>query len=316
VGVAIAVTEAEVEPVLAGLIGGIDVAGGPTDEQLAVLRSIATNLWKRDDALDDVTPLGPVETARELERPEAQLRFCELLMALELCRHPQSVPQVRRVEEYVEALGVSEIEVATVREALETGADETSKDLERFYGGILPEISEVSLRDHYLRLDEPDHELAHRLRVLHDLPEGTLGHAYIEFYRRNNITLPGDDIHLPAHYVNHDMNHVITGYEPTAPGEIARSGFLWAANDSRRNWLEFLISMSIHETGVLTHGDIRAKVATLKRDGAPALLGEGLERGSHCRTDLSQVDHLALVELPLEQVREQFGVVPLADPTA
>jgi len=30
---------------------------------------------------------------------------------------------------------------------------------------------------------------------------------------------------------------------------------------------------------------------------------------------LSQVDHLALVELPLEQVREQFGVVPLANPS-
>jgi hypothetical protein len=314
VGFAIAITEAEVEPIVAGLLGGIDVAGGPTDEQVAVLRSITTNLWKRDGGLDDVSPRGPVETARELERPEARLRFCEILMSLELCRHPQSVPQVRRVEEYVEALGVSEIEVATVREALERGADETSKDLERFYGGILPEISEVSLRDHYLRLDQPDHELANRLRALHDLPEGTLGHAYVEFYRRNDITLPGDDIHLPAHYVNHDMNHVITGYEPTAPGEIARSGFLWAANDSRRNWLEFLISMSIHETGVLTHGDIRAKVATLHRPGAPALLGEGLERGSQCRTDLSQLDHLALVELPLQQVRDQLGVVPLAHP--
>ena len=209
---------------------------------------------------------------------------------------------------------VDGIEVQTVREALERGADETSKDLERFYDGILPEISERSLRDHYLRLDEPDPTLAERLRALHDLPEGTLGHAYVEFYRRNNITLPGDDIHLPAHYVNHDMNHVITGYEPTAPGEIARSGFLCAADDSRRNWLEFLITMSIHETGVLTHGDIRAKVATLDRHGVPHLLGEGLERGAQCRVDLSQVDHLALVEMDLDEVRRQFNVVPLAHP--
>ena len=62
------------------------------------------------------------------------------------------------------------------------------------------------------------------------------------------------------------MNHVITGYEPTAPGEIARSGFLVAANGSRHNWLEFLLTMSIHESGVLTHGEIRGEV----RDAEPA----------------------------------------------
>jgi hypothetical protein len=138
-----------------------------------------------------------------------------------------------------------------------------------------------------------------------------LGYQYLEFYRRNNIELPGDDTHLPAHYVNHDMNHVITGYEPTAPGEIARSGFLLAANDSHHNWLEFLLTLSIHESGVLNHGDIRAKVATLDREGVPEFLGEGLERGATCTVDLSQVDHLAIAHLPLEQVRENFSVAPL-----
>ena len=305
----------EIEPLVAGLVGGIDVDGGPTSEQAVVLGSIVADLWKRPDlSLDQVVPFGPGDLADALVRPDARLRFCEILMTLELCRHPQSENQVNRVEAYVSALGVSEVELRVIRESLDAGADEASNDLERFYAGILPEISEASLRDDYLHLTEPDHELAKRLRALHDLPEGTLGYSYVEFYRRNGITLPGDDIHLPAHYVNHDMNHVITGYEPTAPGEIARSGFLWAANDSRRNWLEFLVTLSIHESGVLNHGAIRAKVSTLDRQGVPELFGEGLERGPQCSADLSQVDHLALVELPLDQVREQFNVVPLARP--
>jgi hypothetical protein len=313
--VGVLIGEADVAPMVGGLLGGIDVDGGPTDEQLTVLGSITSTVLERPDlGLDDVTPISPDRVSAALTRPDDRLRFCEMLMTLELCRHPQSAQQVARVEEYVAAMGVDEIELETTRVAIERGADEASKDLERFYGEILPEISEVSLRDNYLRLSEPDHALARRLRSLRDLPEGTLGHSYVEFYRRNNITLPGDDIHLPAHYVNHDMNHVITGYEPTAPGEIARSGFLWAANDSRRNWLEFLVTMSIHETGVLNHGDIRAKVATLDRHGVPDLFGEGLERGSQCTTDLSQLDHLALVALPLEEVRRRFNVVPLADP--
>jgi ubiquinone biosynthesis protein Coq4 len=314
--VSISIEAQEVQPLVAGLLGGIDVDGGPTDEQLTVLGSIVSDLWQRSDLdLGDVAPLGPGGAAAALVRPEARLRFCEMLMTLELCRHPQSKHQVESVEAYVSTLGISGIEIQTTREALEVGADQASTDLERFYGEVLPEISEVTLRDRYLHLAEPDHQLGERLRSLHDLPEGTLGHAYIEFYRRNNLTLPGDDIHLPAHYVNHDMNHVITGYEPTAPGEIARSGFLMAANESRRNWLEFLMTMSIHETGVLNHGNIRAKVATLDREGVPELFGEGLERGSRCTTDLSQVDHLAIAERPLDQVREQFNVVPLAHPT-
>lgn len=302
----------EVGPVVAGLLGGVSISTGPTAEQMIVLDSITRHLWNRDDIdVANLTPLSADDTAAALQRPDARLRFAEMMMTLELCRHPMSLEQADLAATYVAAMGIDNVEIETTRTAIVKGAEAAATDLERCYQQILPEISELSLRDRYLRLDEPDHALADRLRALRDLPEDTLGYQYLEFYRRNNIELPGDDIHLPAHYVNHDMNHVITGYEPTAPGEIARSGFLLATNDSRHNWLEFLLTMSIHESGVLNHGDIRAKVATLDREGVPEFLGEGFARGAQCTTDLSQVDHLALAHLPLEQVRERFSIVPL-----
>lgn len=306
----------EVEPIVAGLLGGISPRGGPTPEQMVVLESITRDLWGRADIdLQNLIPLTPDQVAKALERPQARQRFAEIMMTLELCRHPMSMEQVKLAEKYVAAMGINDVEIETTRTAITKGAEAAATDLERCYDEILPEISELSLRDRYLRLDKPDHALAERLKKLRDLPEDTLGYQYLEFYRRNNIELPGDDTHLPAHYVNHDMNHVITGYEPTAPGEIARSGFLLGTNDSHHNWLEFLLTMSIHESGVLNHGDIRAKVATLNRDGVPEFLGEGLKRGSQCTVDLSQVDHLAIAHLPLEQVRENFSIVPLvADP--
>jgi hypothetical protein len=298
-----------------GLLGAIDVDGGPTDEQLAVLRAFVAHLWRRPDLdVDTLTPLTASELADRLFEDEARLRFCEMVMTLELCRHPQSAAQVSCAEACASALGVNGIAVETTRTALEQGAAVVSVDLERIYGDILPEVSERSLRDRFLRLDEPDHTLGDRLRALGDLPDGTLGRAYLAFYERNGFELPGDDIHLPAHYVNHDMNHVITGYEPTAPGEIARSGFLVAANTARHNWLEFLLTMSIHESGVLTHGEIHAKFATLSRPGVGDLLGEGLDRGRQCTVDLSQVDHLAIAGEQLAAVRERFNVVPLAHP--
>ena len=302
----------EIEPMTAGLLGGISTSTGPTTEQMIVLESLARHLGDGTDIdLQNLTPLSPDGVSKALQRSEARLRFAEIMMTLELCRHPMSLEQVDLAEKYVAAMGIDDVEIEVTRTAIVKGAEAAATDLERCYQQILPEISELSLRDRYLRLDQPDHALAERLRALHDLPENTLGYQYLEFYRRNNIELPGDDTNLPAHYVNHDMNHVITGYEPTAPGEIARSGFLLATNDSRHNWLEFLLTMSIHESGVLNHGEIRAKVATLDRRGVPEFLGEGLQRGARCTVDLSQVDHLSIAHVPLEQVRERFSIVPL-----
>lgn len=298
-----------------GLLGVIDAGDGGTAEQRAVLAAFARHLWQHPGTdADTATPLAAAGVAARLVDPTARLRFVEMAMVLELCRHPQSRAQVDRVEAYARTLGVDGVAVGSTRTALERGAAIAAEDLERTYREILPEISELRLRDRYLTLDAPDPELGDRLRALHDLPPGTLGHAYVEFYRRNNFPLPGDDVHLPAHYVNHDMNHVITGYEPTAPGEVARSGFLFAADPQRHNWLELLLTLSIHESGVLTHGDIRAKVATLARPGVADLLGEALERGAQCTIDLPSVDHLAIAADPLDEIRARFHVVPLRHP--
>ncbi len=302
----------EAEPVIGGLLGSISTSEGPTSEQLTVLDAIASHVCGRADiGVAHLTPLSPDAVARALQRPEARLRFADIVMTLEICRHPASLEQVDLAEKYVTAMGIGDQAVELTRTEIAKGAEAAATDMNRSYAGILPEISELTLRNKYLHLDRPDPELAARLKALHDLPDDTLGYQYIEFYRTHGFPLPGDDVNLPAHYVNHDMNHVITGYPPTAPGEIARSGFLMAANGSRHNWLEFLLTMSIHESGILNHGDIRAKVATLDRDGVPAYLAEGLRRGALCTTDLSQVDHLAIAHLPLEQVRANFSVAPL-----
>lgn len=299
----------------AGLLAAVDVDGGPTDEQLAVLAAFVRHVWRLPDLdVASLTPLTADEVAARLPDDLARLRFCEMAMVLELCRHPQSAAQVDCVEHCAATLGVHGIALESTRTALERGAAIAGEDLERTYRAILPEISELRLRDRYLTLDTPDPALGDRLRALHDLPAGTLGHAFVEFYRRHGFPFPGDDVHLPAHYVNHDMNHVITGYEPTAPGEVARSGFLFAANASRHNWLEFLLTLSIHESGVLTHGEIRAKVATLARPGVAELLAEGLDRGQQCTVDLPSVDHLAIVAEPLASIRARFHVVPLRTP--
>jgi hypothetical protein len=298
-----------VEPMTRALLGAIEVDGGATDEQLAVLRALVTHVWERDDLdLSALAPLEPQAAAASISSDADRRRFKELMVTLELCRHPESADQVERVETYADALGVSGPALEIIRTWIEEGTKRATADFDRFYGASLETLSEPTLRDDYLTLDEPDPELAQRLEALHELPDGTLGHAYIEFYRRNGITVPGKDVHTPAHYVSHDMNHVISGYEPTGPGEIALGAFTLAMNDNDANWIQFIANLTIHEAGLLHHGEIMPKAETLTRPGATELLGEALWRGSQCTADFSQADHLVMADWLLEDVRTHFGV--------
>ena len=311
----ILVNAGEVESVVGVLVGGIDVDGGPTDEQRAVLDAIVTHLWHRPDLTADAAPrLTPDDAARAITDPDLCRRVCQLLVTLELCRHPQTETQIARVEEYAAAFAIAGPPLAIIRRWVDEGAERATEDYDRFYEADLAQLSEPSLRDQYLHLTEPDPELGRRLRALHDLPEDTLGYAYIEFYRRNKLTLPGDDIHFPAHYVSHDMNHVITGYEPNGQGEIALGAFTLAMHDNDANWLQFMTNLLIHEAGMLKHGEIMPRPESLQRPGATELLGEALARGAACSTDFSQIEHLTMADWPLAQVREFFNVLPLAVP--
>jgi hypothetical protein len=255
-----------------------------------------------------MTTLSPEEAASVItDRADRHLSM-ELMVTLELCRHPESTAQIGRVETYARALGVNGPELEIFRIWIDEGTKRATEDYDRFYGEKLPTLSEPSLRNQYLTLEEPDLQLAEQLEVLHDLPENTLGYAYIEFYRRNGITVPGRDVHTPAHYVSHDMNHVISGYEPTGPGEIALGAFTLAMNDNDANWMQFITNLAIHEAGMIQHGEIVPKASTLLRPGATDLLGEALWRGSQCTADFSQTDHLVMADWLLDDVRAHFGV--------
>jgi hypothetical protein len=302
-----------VEPVVGALLGAIDVDDGGTDEQRSVLHAIVMHLWARDDLdLGAQARLNPRAAAAAITGASDRRRLKELMVALEVCRHPESQAQVARVEAYAQELGFSGPGLVIARSWIDEGTARATADFDRFYAESLETLSEPSLREKYLHIDTPDLELGQRLRALHDLPEGTLGHAYVDFYRRNGITLPGDDIHTPAHYVSHDMNHVIAGYEPTGPGEIALGAFTLAMNDNDANWIQFIASLAIHEAGLLQHGAIMPKSATLTRAGATDLLGEALRRGSLCTSDFSQADHLMMADWLLDDVRAHFAVTPLA----
>src|SRR5690348_11484938 len=143
-----------VEPATRALLGAIDVDGGATDEQLAVLRAVVTYLFERPDLdLATLAPLDATESAAAITDPPAPRRVNALLVTLERCRHPETEAQVARVEEYAAAMGVGGPHLEICRTWIDQGTERATEDFDRFYAEDLPTLSEPSLRDRYLRIE-------------------------------------------------------------------------------------------------------------------------------------------------------------------
>ncbi len=228
------------------LLGAVDTGDGGTPEQLAVLRALVVGYWDRPDLdLTSLTALAPDAAAAALTEPTVRGETRELMVLLEACRHPFTEAQVHRVDAYGAALHEDGRGMALLRAFVQGGAEHAMADFQRSMDEMELELSERSLAaEHVGQGHAPDPELAQRLRALHDLPAGTLGHEYVEFYRRNGLTLPGDDPSMPAVFVSHDMCHVIAGYEPTGPEEIALGAMQLCVSGTEVHWVQFLSATS------------------------------------------------------------------------
>ncbi len=309
--------ESDLAPVVtAGLVGGCNVDGGPTDEQWLVIESITTSLLGAPNLNPRVlTPLEPNEIATRLSDPVARRRFHELLVAVEACRHPLTEAQVARVETYAAALDINTVDLELFRSFVNNGVTRASADFARFLDENLSHRYEPQLAAMPVVADRPEPELAARLEALENCAEGTLGHGLLGFYRRWNLAIPGREPSKMNHfYVSHDMTHVIAGIEATAAGEIALSAFQMAMNDNTTNTSALLASLIVHEAGFGDAGKVRGEAGILAEPAAARLFGEELARGSACTGDFSLIDHLAMVDRPIAEIREEFGVMAPANP--
>ena len=259
-----------VEPVVRALLGSIDTGDGGTDEQRRVIAAFVNGYWGRDDLdLAALSPLTPDETAAAIAEGLSRRRVRELMVLLELCRHPFIEKQVARTDAYAAALNETGPGLELARELVREGAEFAMADYMRRTEAVYSELSEPTLRGKYDHdLEAPDPELVARLRSMQDLPEGTLGHAYFSFLDRHGFQFPGETTTAPAVFVAHDMCHTLTGYDTSGEEEIAVNSMQLALNDSDAHWLQLLGSLAIHEAGFFSNEDFVRKTGTLDREGS------------------------------------------------
>lgn len=284
-----------------GLLGAADVGDGPTPEQRSVIQSLLHGYFGSDVDVATLTPLDPAELAAAIDADDHK-RVVDLVVVVEYCRHPGTPEQAARAEAYGKALGVDEPFLAVARDALLGTQEEVMADWMRFADATPLEPGTEG--------DDPS-GLPARLRALGDCPEGSLGRAFFDFYQRWNIPFPGTPEGGDAHLVVHDFSHVLAGYEPDAPGELALQAMLTSATGFEHHFSGLVASLSLYESGMYDALGITPRVAALDRPGAADELAEAFRRGQQCACDFSTIDHFARADDPLELVRADCGIPPL-----
>jgi hypothetical protein len=290
------------EPVARGLLGASTVDGGPTEEQRNIISALLRGYFDVDTDLASLAPLDPAGVAAAITDPKARHRLVELMIVLEFSRHPGSAAMADRVQEYAATLDVDEKMQTVARDALRSARAELNADYKRYHDAydIEPEFAGTE-----------DAEMATRLRALGDCPSGSLGRAYYDFYQRWGLKFPGEPGGGDVIFVAHDFSHVLSGYEPDGPGELALQAMLVSATDGDLHFSNFCASLSLHEAGMLESSvGITPKVGTLARPGAAEELADAIRRGAQCTADFAAIDHLARADEPLEDVRRDLSIPP------
>lgn len=312
---------------MAAALHSVVMAGsGPTSEQRQVAQAFGSLLLESDPT-DDHVSIDGAALAVAVPDPDDRRRFIQLAIMVELCRHPRDWAQLATVQGFADALDLEGPELESIRRLASESVAAATYDFVRVYDEYLPALSEQQLLDDS-GASSTDPELWERLDALAVMPRGTLGWAYRQFHERNDFDLPHPGTPEPAYYVSHDMGHVIAGYEPTGPGEIALGAFKLAASPTDANWMASMVNVLIHEVGLFKHGSEEQFVpfggapypgpgdqfGAMSMPGASELIAEAYDRGAACSGDINAVDHLAMAHLPLRDVREHFGVRPLSHP--
>ena len=302
------VDRAHMEPALAALVGSCDVDGGPTDEQWALVGALATGYFHTPIDPRSVDPLPPEQAAARLDDDALRHRVFHLMVFAELCRHPLTEAQVERTDAFARAFGITDEGQTMARDLVARGNGAAEADYMRVFDSHRSELEEPALVHHG---DGGPAEVApevfERIHALGDCPPGSLGRTFAEFYADNGFDLPSPEDPYAGVFTAHDMTHVIAGYGPTGLEEVALGAMQIGMADSEVHWIQFLGNLGVHEARFVHHTDAPPVLAA---PGAMEVVAHGFERGSATRQDFTLVDHLAMADLPLEEVRDRFGVPP------
>ena len=211
--------------------------------------------------------------------------------------HPGTPALAARVGDYLGAFDADEGLRTVLRDLVTDARERVAADWARVQEPVETEA---------LIAGASDDEICRLLVDLAECPPGSLGRSFHDFYRRHGFPLPVEHVSLIAH----DFVHVLGGYEPTPEGELALQAMLVAATRGGRHCSALMASLLVFEVGLPAVDDIVPTVAVLDRPGAAELFADGVARGLGADQDLQALDHFALADRDLVELRVELGIEP------
>jgi hypothetical protein len=315
---------------LRAIRGALEVEGrGPSPVQVALVDALAARFVEHQlPSLAEVEPAEPSEVADALSNETVRQLLAHLLVLLELCDHPIRPRLERRIEQYLGELGVDVPQIDLARDSATDHLVRLRADLLRnswyteqtmagIAAGKLWEYARSKLAYYGVA---GDRDVARRWHALADLEPGTWGRTVADFYAAHEFPFPGERHGIYEIGAMHDWIHVLADYTTSPAGEIDVFAFIAATMDDPKGFVQLILTLALFQNATMdTVGGVKVSIAradTLSDPGAVEGLADSLWRAAQCPVDvMGGVDHFALADRPLDELRRQFNIVPKRVPS-
>jgi hypothetical protein len=321
-------------PVVIGSIKGSTGEAGLSEIQHAMVSTVARNLFSQDD-IDDVAVCSPDKAAAAISDPQIARQVVQGMIALAMLEPRRdtngdlflgadqriSDAQVERIVSYADAFGVDVPQIKTFQAI----ADEDTKRMyfDFFWRSNLRQLAISDIKDQGLRNfvkgmasmrgHGTDDKVADKFRRLEDLPDGTWGKQLVNMYHDLGWDYPGEEHGAPEVTSTHDWVHVISGYPPTAVGELQVNTFMHTCSPNPNSFGLMMLALGLYGVGGITlpTGSFTSQGGELAREDIGELFVEAAMRSRGAGVDLLEgVDHWGQAHIPVEELRHQYNIAP------
>ncbi len=291
---------------------GVEALSEPDHAALAATHHY---IFRSTDAFDPTAlpPTIPIVLAAALDDAAVADHAAQLLTVMAVVDGTVDEAKIAVVTEYAAALGVHADYVRQLSELGRRNLQWVAADAQRQNLRSITGRSMNVLIDDWIMPytgSKLDAALADRYRALADLPAGTHGRTFSDFYTTYGFAFPGEAAGLNAEFATpHDSTHVLSGYDTSPQGELLVSTFTAGMHPHE--------PMSGHILPVIItwHLGIELIEFTGSYQGAldPEKFFVAWERGSEVGTDVFDTswDFWAAASRPLSELRTGYGVAPL-----
>lgn len=306
-------TSAEAEAVLRAL-KTVAMADGTFAVKEQALLAVAGHFLGVGTAPEDVQTIAPEDLAVAIPDPERRLVALKACLVMGIVDGQISPEEWKVLSAFRGAFAVEDEQMAVFHGLVQQHRQRTQFELQRRLGspqartlyadqgwkGVLSFFTEDLLS---LPKSRENAELAWRYRKIGLLPEGTLGRELWRYYRERQFAFAGEHGGVPEALVQHDITHILTGYDTDLEGELSTLAYLAGLRGEEPSSALFLVLLQ-HAVGAKGGAGAHLEVPLEKILAAR-------ERGRATGEDFTKKrDFWDVMERPIDELRERFGIPP------